>query len=148
MLATQAIDAGDSRDRRRRRHGVDEPRARTCCRGAREGQRLGNGEMIDSVIHDGLWCAFENWHMGMTGEAVAEKYGVSRIDQDAYAAASHSKAVAARAAGAFADEILPVTIAAKKGPPIVVRSRRGGARGHHADDARPRSSRRSRRPAR
>jgi acetyl-CoA C-acetyltransferase len=76
--------------------------------------------MVDSVIHDGLWCACENWHMGMTGEAVAEKYGVSRIDQDAYAAASHNKAVAARAAGAFADEILPVTIAARKGPPTIV----------------------------
>ncbi len=87
--------------------------------GAREGQRLGNAEMIDSVIQDGLWCACENWHMGMTGEAVAEKYGVSRIDQDAYAAASHNKAVAARAAGAFADEILPVSIAAKKGPAVV-----------------------------
>ncbi len=104
--------------------------------GAREGQRLGNAEMIDSVVHDGLWCACENWHMGMTGEAVAEKYGVSRIDQDAYAAASHNKAVAARAAGAFADEILPVTIAAKKGAADDRRSRRIGARGHHAGDAR------------
>jgi acetyl-CoA C-acetyltransferase len=76
--------------------------------------------MIDSVIHDGLWCAFENWHMGMTGECVAEKYHVSRADQDAYAAASHSKAVAAQAAGAFSDEIVPVTIPSKKGPPVVV----------------------------
>jgi acetyl-CoA C-acetyltransferase len=114
MLATQAIAAGDS--------GIvvaggmeSMSRAPYLLPAAREGLRLGHGQAIDSVIHDGLWCAFENWHMGMTGEAVAEKYGVSRIDQDAYAAASHNKAVAARAAGAFADEILPVSIAAKKG---------------------------------
>ena len=92
--------------------------------------------MVDSVIHDGLWCACENWHMGMTGEAVAEKYGVSRVDQDAYAVASHQKAVAARAAGAFADEILPVTHRREEGPADDRRSRRGGARGHHAGDAR------------
>ena len=115
MLATQAIEAGDSRIVVA--GGMESmSRAPYLLPGAREGQRLGNAEMIDSVIHDGLWCACENWHMGMTGEAVAEKYGVSRIDQDAYAAASHNKAVAARAAGAFADEILPVSIAAKKGP--------------------------------
>jgi acetyl-CoA C-acetyltransferase len=119
MLATQAIEAGDSRIVVA--GGMESmSRAPYLLPGAREGQRLGNAEMIDSVIHDGLWCACENWHMGMTGEAVAEKYGVSRIDQDAYAAASHNKAVAARAAGAFADEILPVTIAAKKGPPTVI----------------------------
>jgi acetyl-CoA C-acetyltransferase len=118
MLATQAIEAGDSRIVVA--GGMESmSRAPYLLPGAREGQRLGNAEMIDSVIHDGLWCACENWHMGMTGEAVAEKYGVSRIDQDAYAAASHNKAVAARAAGAFADEILPVSIAAKKGPAIV-----------------------------
>ena len=119
MLATQAIAAGDSRIVVA--GGMESmSRAPYLLTGAREGQRLGNGEMIDSVIHDGLWCACENWHMGMTGEAVAEKYKVSRIDQDAYAAASHKKAVAAQASGAFADEILPVTIAAKKGPPTIV----------------------------
>jgi acetyl-CoA C-acetyltransferase len=119
MLAMQAIAAGDSRIVVA--GGMESmSRAPYLLPGAREGQRLGNAEMIDSVIHDGLWCACENWHMGMTGEAVAEKYGVSRIDQDAYAVASHQKAVAARAAGAFVDEILPVTIAAKKGPPTIV----------------------------
>jgi len=118
MLATQAIEAGDSRIVVA--GGMESmSRAPYLLPGAREGQRLGNAEMIDSVIQDGLWCACENWHMGMTGEAVAEKYGVSRIDQDAFAAASHNKAVAARAAGAFADEILPVSIAAKKGPAVV-----------------------------
>jgi acetyl-CoA C-acetyltransferase len=118
MLASQAIEAGDSRIVVA--GGMESmSRAPYLLPGAREGQRLGNAEMIDSVIHDGLWCACENWHMGMTGEAVAEKYQVSRIDQDAYAAASHNKAVAARAAGAFADEILPVSIAAKKGAATV-----------------------------
>ena len=119
MLAAQAIAAGDSRIVVA--GGMESmSRAPYLLPGAREGQRLGNAEMIDSVIHDGLWCACENWHMGMTGEAVAEKYGVSRIDQDAYAVGQPQKAVAARAAGAFADEILPVTIAAKKGPPTIV----------------------------
>jgi acetyl-CoA C-acetyltransferase len=119
MLASQAIAAGDSRIVVA--GGMESmSRAPYLLPGAREGQRLGNAEMIDSVVHDGLWCACENWHMGMTGEAVAEKYGVSRIDQDAYAAASHKKAVAARAAGAFVDEILPVSIAAKKGPSTIV----------------------------
>jgi acetyl-CoA C-acetyltransferase len=119
MLATQAIETGDS--------GIvvaggmeSMSRAPYLLPGTREGQRLGNGQTIDSVIHDGLWCAFENWHMGMTGEAIAEKYAVSRVDQDAYAAASHTKAVAAQATGAFLDEILPVTIAQKKGPAIIV----------------------------
>jgi acetyl-CoA C-acetyltransferase len=119
MLATQAIEAGDSRIVVA--GGMESmSRAPYLLPGAREGMRLGNAEVVDSVVHDGLWCAFEHWHMGMTGECVAEKYGVSRADQDAYAAASHSKAVAARAAGAFADEILPVTIAQKKGPAVVV----------------------------
>jgi acetyl-CoA C-acetyltransferase len=119
MLATQAIDAGDSRIVVA--GGMESmSRAPYLLPQAREGLRLGNAEMIDSVIHDGLWCAFENWHMGMTGECVAEKYHVSRADQDAYAAASHSKAVAAQAAGAFSDEIVPVTIPSKKGPPVVV----------------------------
>jgi acetyl-CoA C-acetyltransferase len=117
MLAAQAIEAGDSRIVVA--GGMESmSRAPYLLPGAREGQRLGHAEMIDSVIHDGLWCACENWHMGMTGEAVAEKYHVTRIDQDAYAAASHNKAVAARAAGAFAEEILPVSIAAKKGPAV------------------------------
>jgi acetyl-CoA C-acetyltransferase len=119
MLAAQAIAAGTSRIVVA--GGMESmSRAPHLLPQVREGQRLGNAEMIDSVVHDGLWCAFENWHMGMTGECVAEKYNVSRADQDAYAAASHNKAVAARAAGAFADEIVPVTIPAKKGPPVVV----------------------------
>jgi acetyl-CoA C-acetyltransferase len=86
---------------------------------AREGYRMGHGQIVDSMIHDGLWCPFENWHMGNAGETVAEKYAVSRDEQDAFAAESHRKAAAAQAAGKFSAEILPVTIPQKKGAPIV-----------------------------
>lgn len=86
---------------------------------AREGYRMGHGQIIDSMIHDGLWCPFENWHMGNAGETVAEKYGIPRDAQDAFAADSHRKAAAAQAAGKFAAEILPVTLPQKKGAPIV-----------------------------
>ena len=86
----------------------------------REGLRIGNGELLDLMIHDGLWCAFDNCHMGMSGETVAERYGVPRTAQDEYAVESHRRAAAAADAGAFADEILPVTIPQKKGAPIVI----------------------------
>jgi acetyl-CoA C-acetyltransferase len=86
----------------------------------REGLRMGNGQLIDSMITDGLWCSFENCHMGMSGEVVAEKYGVGRREQDAYAAASHRKAADAAREGAFRDEILPIGIPQRKGDPIVV----------------------------
>jgi acetyl-CoA C-acetyltransferase len=86
---------------------------------AREGYRLGNGELIDAMIHDGLWCAFENYHMGNTGEVVAERYQVTRAEQDEYALNSHRKAAAAAKAGYFKDEILPVEIPQKKGDPII-----------------------------
>jgi acetyl-CoA C-acetyltransferase len=87
---------------------------------AREGYRLGNGELIDSMINDGLWCAFDNWHMGCTGEVVAERYDVTREEQDEYAANSHRKAVAAIKEGRFAREIVPVEIAQRKGKPLVI----------------------------
>ncbi|MDT5294404.1 MAG: acetyl-CoA C-acetyltransferase [Acidobacteriota bacterium] len=86
---------------------------------AREGFRMGNVPMIDSMIHDGLWCAFENYHMGNTGEVVAERYGVTREEQDEYALNSHRKAAAAAKAGKFKDEILPVEILQKKGAALV-----------------------------
>src|SRR5207249_1585817 len=73
---------------------------------AREGYRLGNGTLVDSMIHDGLWDAYENFHMGNTGEIVAEKYRVGRERQDEFALNSHRKAVAAQRAGRFRDEIL------------------------------------------
>jgi acetyl-CoA C-acetyltransferase len=86
---------------------------------AREGYRLGNGELLDAMIHDGLWDAFENYHMGCTGEVVAEKYSVSRAEQDEYALNSHIKAAAAIKAGKFKDEIVPVEIPQKKGAPVL-----------------------------
>ncbi len=86
---------------------------------AREGYRLGNGTLVDAMIHDGLWCAFENYHMGNTGEVVAERYNVTRAEQDEYALNSHRKAAAAIKAGKFKDEIVPVEIPNKKGAPIL-----------------------------
>ncbi|MFN2596648.1 MAG: acetyl-CoA C-acetyltransferase [Pyrinomonadaceae bacterium] len=85
----------------------------------REGLRLGNGVAVDAMIHDGLWCAFENYHMGNTGEVVAERYHVTRGEQDEYALNSHRKAAAAIKAGKFKDEILPVEIPQKKGAPVI-----------------------------
>ncbi len=87
---------------------------------AREGYRLGNGTMVDAMIHDGLWCAFENYHMGNTGEVVATRYGVTREQQDEYAFNSHRKAVAAMKAGKFKDEILPIEIPQKKGAALML----------------------------
>ena len=86
---------------------------------AREGYRLGNGELVDSMINDGLWCAFENYHMGCTGELVADEYSVGRVEQDEFAANSHRKAAAAIKAGRFKDEIVAVEIPQKKGAAIV-----------------------------
>jgi acetyl-CoA C-acetyltransferase len=87
---------------------------------AREGWRMGHAPLIDTMISDGLWCAFEQCHMGNAGEVVAEQYAVGREAQDAYAARSHQKAAAAAKAGHFKDEMLAVSIPQKKGPPIVV----------------------------
>lgn len=86
---------------------------------AREGYRLGNGVLVDSMIHDGLWCAFENYHMGNTGEVVADRYGVNRAEQDEYALNSHRKAAAAIKDGRFKDEILAVEIPQKKGAAVL-----------------------------
>ncbi len=86
---------------------------------ARTGYRMGNAEMIDGMIHDGLWCAFEHHHMGSSAEWIAREYGVSRQDQDELALRSHQRAVAAMDAGRFKDEIVPVPIAQRKGPPLL-----------------------------
>jgi acetyl-CoA C-acetyltransferase len=86
---------------------------------AREGYRLGNGELLDSMINDGLWCAFENYHMGCTGEVVADEYKISRSEQDEFAMNSHRKAAAAIKAGNFKDEIVPVEIKQKKGAALI-----------------------------
>jgi len=87
---------------------------------ARNGLRLGDGKVTDLLVHDGLWDIYNNFHMGMTGEWVAETYNVSREDQDAYAARSHQRAVAAWEAGKFDREVIPVEVPQRKGDPVVV----------------------------
>ena len=118
MLAAQAIGAGDASvvvaGGMESMSGAPHLLARL-----REGVRMGNGELVDSMINDGLWCSFENWHMGKAGEVVATECGIGRQAQDAYALESHRKAAAATEAGHFAEEILPVTIPQKKGTAIV-----------------------------
>jgi len=91
-------------------------------RTAREGFRMGNQTATDLMIHDGLWCPFENWHMGNTGEVVAEKYEITREEQDEFAFGSHRKAAEAQTAGRFKDEIVAIEIPQKKGDPIVLDS--------------------------
>jgi acetyl-CoA C-acetyltransferase len=86
---------------------------------ARSGYRLGHGSILDSMIQDGLWCAFDDQHMGCTGEVVSERFHVSRAEQDEYAVNSHRKAMAAIKSGKFKEEILPIEIPQKKGAPIV-----------------------------
>jgi acetyl-CoA C-acetyltransferase len=87
--------------------------------GSRDGQRMGDWKMIDSMIVDGLWDVYNQYHMGITAENVAKKYGITREMQDALALASQQKAAAAQEAGRFKDEIMPFSIAQKKGDPIV-----------------------------
>jgi len=87
--------------------------------GARAGYRLGNAELVDSTVHDGLWCAICDVHMGLHAERVAAKHGVSRAAQDEFAVRSHQRALAAIAQGRFADEIVAVEVPGKKGPTIV-----------------------------
>src|SRR5207245_4147178 len=82
---------------------------------ARGGYRLGNGELIDATVHDGLWCAVENHHMGNSAEWIARQFDVSRTTQDAFALQSHTRAIAAQEAGRFADEIAPVEAPAGRG---------------------------------
>jgi acetyl-CoA C-acetyltransferase len=95
---------------------------------ARMGHRMGNGELIDSMIYDGLWCAFHDFHMGMTGEIVAEKCNITREMQDEYAFKSHQKAIAAIDAGRFKDEIIPVEIPQRKAEPIIFATDEGPRR--------------------
>ncbi len=88
---------------------------------ARKGFRLGNQQVIDSMVHDGLWDIYNDYHMGITGENVAEKYGISREDQDEFAVNSHRKAIAAQKEGRFKSQIVPVELPAKKKsqPPVI-----------------------------
>jgi len=87
---------------------------------AREGLRMGHGQVTDSMINDGLWCSFEACHMGNAGEVVAREYHIDRECQDRYAVESHHRAATATADGRFKAEILSVSIPQKKGPPVVV----------------------------
>ena len=87
--------------------------------GSRNGQRMGDWKMIDSMIVDGLWDVYNDYHMGVTAENVAKQYGISRQDQDEFALASQNKAEAAQKAGKFVDEIVPYTIKGKKGDIVV-----------------------------
>lgn len=118
MMAAQAIKAGDA-DVLVAGGMESMNMAPYLLKQARTGYRLGNGELIDAVVHDGLWCAFENWHMGMAAEYIAEEFGITRQDQDEYALHSHRKAVAAIANGRFTSEIVPVEIMQRKGPPLL-----------------------------
>ena len=86
---------------------------------SRDGQRMGDWKLVDSMITDGLWDVYNQYHMGVTAENVAKKYGVTREQQDALALASQQKAAAAQEAGRFKDEIVPFTIPQKKGDPVV-----------------------------
>jgi acetyl-CoA C-acetyltransferase len=87
--------------------------------GSRDGFRMGDAKLIDSMVVDGLWDVYNNYHMGVTAENVAAKYGVTRADQDAFALASQQKTEAAQKAGKFKDEILPLEIPQRKGAPLV-----------------------------
>src|SRR2546427_632159 len=96
---------------------------------ARKGYRLGNGQLIDSMVHDGLWDIYNDYHMGLTGENVAEKYGITREEQDEFAMNSHRKAVAAQRECHFKSQIVPVEIPAKKkGQPAVIFDKDEGPR--------------------
>jgi acetyl-CoA C-acetyltransferase len=89
--------------------------------GARTGYRFGNAEIVDSMVHDGLWDAYNDFHMGITAELVAEKYGITRLEQDQFALESHQRAVSARKSCFLESQIVPVEIPQKKGDPIVIR---------------------------
>src|SRR6266849_5483192 len=118
MLAAQAIRAGD--EQVFVAGGMESmsnapyllPKART-------GYRMGDGKIIDSVVHDGLWCAFENIHMGNEAEIIAEKFSITRDEQDRFALQSHQRAAAATAAGRFKDEIVSIQVQQKKGVQVV-----------------------------
>jgi acetyl-CoA C-acetyltransferase len=118
MLAAQSIRAGD--EQAFVAGGMESmSNAPYLLAKARTGYRIGNGEIIDAVVHDGLWCAFENIHMGREAEIIAEKFGVTREEQDRFSLQSHQRAAEATAAGRFKEEIVPVEIKQKKGTVVV-----------------------------
>jgi acetyl-CoA C-acetyltransferase len=118
MLAAQAIKAGDAQAFVA--GGMESmSNAPYLLDKVRTGYRMGDGKLIDAVVHDGLWCAFENIHMGSEAEIIAEKFHVTRQEQDQYSLQSHQKAATATAAGRFKDEIVPVEVKQKKGVMVV-----------------------------
>jgi acetyl-CoA C-acetyltransferase len=128
MLAAQAIKAGD--------HDVivaggteSMSNAPYLLPKARTGYRLGNGTLVDAMVHDGLWEVYNDFHMGVAAELIAEKYNVSREDQDKFALGSQEKAVAAIEAGKFKDEIVTVEVPQRKGDPVRVDTDEGPRKG-------------------
>src|SRR5260370_41570524 len=118
MLAAQAIRAGDAQAFVA--GGMESmSNAPYLLTKARTGYRMGDGELIDAVVRDGLWCAFENIHMGGEAEIIAEKFGVTREEQDQFSLQSHQRAAAATAARRFKDEIVPIEIKQKAGVVVV-----------------------------
>jgi len=117
-LATQAILAGDA-DIIVAGGFENMSQAPYVLKNAREGFRMGDQKVVDTMIHDGLWCAFNDYHMGITAENLCDKYEISREEQDAFAARSQQRAEAAIAAGKFENEIVAVEIPQRKGEPIV-----------------------------
>jgi acetyl-CoA C-acetyltransferase len=118
MLAVQAIKAGDA-DIVIAGGQENMSAAPHILQGSRDGFRMGDAKLVDSMIVDGLWDVYNNYHMGITAENVAKQYEISRADQDALALGSQQKAMAAQDAGKFKDEIVPVTIPQRKGDPLV-----------------------------
>src|SRR5262245_40184624 len=124
MLAAQAIKLGDA-------HTIlaggmeNMSLAPYLLPDARAGQRLGNGKLVDSMVNDGLWDCYNDFHMGNTAELVATTYKVTREQQDQFAVESHRKAIAAQQSNAFKDEIVPVTMAQAKGDPRVIAADEG-----------------------
>ncbi|TXJ16730.1 MAG: acetyl-CoA C-acetyltransferase, partial [Alicycliphilus sp.] len=118
MLAAQAVACGDSEIVVA---GGQENMSLSphVLNGSRDGQRMGDWKMVDTMIVDGLWDVYNQYHMGITAENVAKAYGITREMQDALALASQQKAAAAQAAGKFKDEIVPVTVKSRKGDVVV-----------------------------
>src|SRR5579859_3789571 len=120
MCAAQAIRAGDA-DLIVAGGMESMSRAPYLLFGARTGWKYGDQKAVDAMIHDGLWCAFENWHMGEAAEHIAKKCDVSRADQDRFSAQSHQRAAAAWEEGAFTQEVVPVTVGSGPKAKIVTR---------------------------
>jgi len=132
MLAAQAIKAGDG-DAYLAGGMESMSQSPYLMPKARQGYRMGHQEVLDSMVNDGLWDIYNDFHMGSTGELVAEKYAIGRDEQDAYAAESHRKALEAMGAGRFDEEIVTVEVPQRKGDPLVVQHDEGPRKGTSAE---------------